>query len=208
MWPKSMKKPMSLPAAIHWAVIFVNTAGEIVNHDVTEHVIYSVLFVLRHHDMLNYLNDLLKTNIFTKLMIWYWLFSLISSHKIFFNKKDNVKSSSCASTGRHWKYTKYISFLWPPVLAAHDRKRLVGALRSSRRVIVSRKTTLFPGFINVHQIPPISSHCTLDSFLIKSPFLWKSVRLKGIPLCKLEYIDHRLFFPISRSMQHLITLLL
>jgi hypothetical protein len=136
------------------------------------------------------------------------LFSLIYSQKIFFNKIDNVESHSCASTGHHWKYTKYISFLWPPVLAAHDRKRLVGALRSSRRVIGSRKTNFFPGFIYVHQILPIPSHCTLDNFLLKLLFLRKSVRLNGIPLCKLEYIDHRLFFLISRSMQHLITLLL
>ena len=159
---------------------------------------------MRHHDILNYLNDLLKTIIFTELMIWHWwqspLFSLNRSLKIFFNKKDNVKSHSCASTGRHWKYTKYIIFLWPPVLAAHDRKRLVVALRSSKKVIGSRKTTFFPGFIYVHQILPITSHCVLDNFILKSPFLWKSVRLKGIPLCKLQYIDHRLFFPISRSM--------
>ena len=67
-----MKKPMSLTfsAAIHLAAIFVNTAGEIVNHDVTYHVIYSVWLVLQHHDILNYLNGFLKTNICTKFMIW------------------------------------------------------------------------------------------------------------------------------------------
>lgn len=63
-----MKKPMSLTfsTGIKLAVIFVNTAGKIVNHDVTEHVIYSGCFVLPHHDVINYLNDLLKTNIFYK----------------------------------------------------------------------------------------------------------------------------------------------
>jgi protein gp37 len=66
-----MAKSLTFPAAIRSAVIFANTAGEIVNHDVTDHIIYLVWFVLQHHDILNYLNDLLKTIIFTKLMIWH-----------------------------------------------------------------------------------------------------------------------------------------
>jgi hypothetical protein len=39
-----MKKPMPLTfsAAIYLNVIFVNTTGETVNHDVTYHIIYSV----------------------------------------------------------------------------------------------------------------------------------------------------------------------
>jgi len=34
-----MAKSLTFPAAIHSAVIFANTAGEIVNHDVTDHII-------------------------------------------------------------------------------------------------------------------------------------------------------------------------
>jgi len=48
MWPKIMKKPLpvTFSAAIHLAVIFVNKTGEIVNHDVTYHIIYSEWIVL------------------------------------------------------------------------------------------------------------------------------------------------------------------
>lgn len=72
------------------------------------------------------------TDISRKLMIWDWwqslLFSLIPSQRTIFNKKKKkptLKINNAASTGSHGKYTKYVSFPWPSVVAAHDRKRLV-----------------------------------------------------------------------------------
>jgi hypothetical protein len=46
------------------------------------------------------------------------LFSLIPSQKIAFNKKTKLKIDSAGSTGSHGKYIKYVSFHWPPVVAA------------------------------------------------------------------------------------------
>jgi hypothetical protein len=57
---------------------------------------------------------------------------LIYSQKLFFlTRKLTLKIDSAASTGSHGNYSKYFSFPWLPVVAAHDRKRLAQALYTS-----------------------------------------------------------------------------
>jgi len=55
------------------------------------------------------------------------------------SKGITLNIDSAYSTGSHKTYMKYISFPWPPVVAAHERKTFAGALRSSagsRRAIL------------------------------------------------------------------------
>jgi hypothetical protein len=49
-----------------------------------------------------------------------------------------LKINIGASTRNHGQCMKYISFPWPPVVAAHNRKRLERALQSSR-IYLSQK---------------------------------------------------------------------
>jgi len=43
--------------------------------------------------------------------------------KFVYNRKARLKIDSAASTGNHGKYNKYVSFLWPSLVAAHDHKK-------------------------------------------------------------------------------------
>ena len=54
-----------------------------------------------------------------------------------------LKIDSAASTGSSGNYMKHFCFPWPPVVAAHDRKRLARA-RIAVEVIGSIKTILIP----------------------------------------------------------------
>ena len=69
-------------------------------------------------------------------MIQHWgqcpLFSLIPCKKnCFLNKKLTLKINSASCIGSHGKYMTYVSFPWPPVVAAHDHKGLARAQYNS-----------------------------------------------------------------------------
>jgi len=55
------------------------------------------------------------------------LILLITSQRYCF---FNFKNHSTASNGRHSSYMKCVGFPWPPVVAAHNRKRLGWAYHS------------------------------------------------------------------------------
>jgi hypothetical protein len=60
-----------------------------------------------------------------------FFFSLIQFEKNCLTKELMLKIHGAASTGSHGRYMKYVSFPWPPVLVAHNRKKLVQAPHSS-----------------------------------------------------------------------------
>jgi len=57
-------------------------------------------------------------------------FQKILLKKTIFNKKVRLKIDSAAFTGNHGKYNEYDSFLWPPLVAAHDHKKHARVLLS------------------------------------------------------------------------------
>jgi hypothetical protein len=54
---------------------------------------------------------------------------IITSQKLLL--KDEVKVDSVASSGSHGRYSKYVSFPCPPVVAAHHSERLAQELHNS-----------------------------------------------------------------------------
>jgi hypothetical protein len=72
-------------------------------------------------------------------------FSSIPSQKIVFDKKLTQEIDNVASTGSRAKYMKYVSFPWPPVVKAHDRKMLTVALLSRESYwLLIRRIQLYP----------------------------------------------------------------
>jgi hypothetical protein len=76
-----------------------------------------------------------------------------------------LKVNGTASVGSHGKYIKYVSFLWPPDVAAHGRKRLARELYS--KLLALEELSLYPGFSYVHQIIPFRSNSSEDDFRLK-----------------------------------------
>jgi hypothetical protein len=88
------------------------------------------------------------------------LFSLIPSQTTVVTKKLMLQIDSTASAGSHGKYMKNVSFPWPPVVKAHDRKRLARALQ--RKLLALEKLSLYSGLSYIHQVLPFTSNCAED----------------------------------------------
>jgi hypothetical protein len=82
---------------------------------------------------------------------------------------------------------KYISFPWPPVVAAHDRKTFAGALRSSAG---SRRAILYTQY----SVMSIRSHHSFQTVqnrsAIKIAYAMTTSNAQGQTLNMLQYIHH------------------
>jgi len=97
---------------------------------------------------------------------------------------------------------KYVSFPWPPVVAAHYRKWFARTLHGNWRS-GSRQTILLPSI----QLCPSDPTIPFKIFRRRFP-IWMAfgmtIMLKGRRLNLLQYIYLRLFFPMASSVWQLI----
>jgi hypothetical protein len=101
---------------------------------------------------------------------------------VFFNKQLKLEFDSPSTAGNYRNYAKCVGFPWPPVVAAHDRKRVNDHCRAVK-VIGSINITLMPRIQLCPSDPTIPFKLYRGRFLIKSLFLWQSIRRKGRRLC-------------------------
>ena len=111
-------------------------------------------------------------------------------------KKPKLKTVSAVCTGSRRNYVKYVSFPWPPVAAAHNRKRHEQCIATD--VVALDKLSLYPTFSYVRQSLPVPFKLCRRRFAIKVAFDMTFSKAQGKALQSVAICLPSLFFPYGQ----------